>query len=516
MLDAIVAGLGPSLTDLDLSDCGVTDLSCLDRLFERPLGRPVKLHFHAYLGAAINIEGPAAPPLVLHLGLLFPSLDALESALPRLAARRYFSEMAARGELSFECRPRALVMDEFLLEAVAEQAVLFPDFVPVVRVPSRLIGQAAALVRAGRSFRLCVVAEDVDDEGVRVALEGLGRSLREAVGLVEVELLGAHDAAHLLGRLALSLLSSGPPLTQRFRLDLSDGRDTYLCWSSSKRVLKLFNLPVECLDRIPVGGAETVLVAFHWPKRQVEFGDDFLLSLLTVPGHVFIICPEKLSMLSVFSRWAGMIRAGAASLRPTVDVGGNLSVSLTLEKGSAAVRVRSGDLTAPLCLSDLVGILCYDFGVRALTLDVPAVAERDQLAAFARSISALPLESLAIEGSGRPDWVFDVIRPGVAGPLRHLIFDSFPFTEADEAYAHLVELLARNESLITIGCNRSLLKVSPTNYRLRTGTVHAARNMMLRSILASLLFALDLPDIIPSEIGRAIRRAQARVGQGQG
>lgn len=76
----------------------------------------------------------------------------------------------------------------------------------------------------------------------------------------------------------------------------------------------------------------------------------------------------------------------------------------------------------------------------------------------------------------------------------------------------LAARLGPNESVVelTLADGNVLDSVNPVNFRLLSGTTLAERNIAMRSTLASLLLSLETTDI-PSQIGFAIRRAQARL-----
>jgi hypothetical protein len=180
------------------------------------------------------------------------------------------------------------------------------------------------------------------------------------------------------------------------------------------------------------------------------------------------------------------------------------SVALTLMELSCSVDVA---LPAGLRgLPDLFSTLCNSYGVTNLDIEVhPQYLE--SLADLARLISSMPLTSLTVSGFP-PDWAVDVVRPG-PGPLQHLTFKS---TVSSDARQKLGALLGPNESLITVQLRPQLHYVDPANFRLLVGSRYSQDNRILREKLASLLSALPLTadDIIPSEVGLAIRRQQAR------
>jgi hypothetical protein len=166
-------------------------------------------------------------------------------------------------------------------------------------------------------------------------------------------------------------------------------------------------------------------------------------------------------------------------------------------------------------LASLITTLCHDFGVDDLTLHVNDRNAPATLVSLAESIASLPLRALAVQNTNRlhangSDWVINVVRPG-PGPLQRL---SLPRgLSSFEAHMQLAVRLGPNESLVKLSLESGdvLKNVSPINFRLLSGTTLAKRNRAMRRTLASLLSGLALGTAsIPSEVGFAIRRAQAR------
>jgi hypothetical protein len=161
-------------------------------------------------------------------------------------------------------------------------------------------------------------------------------------------------------------------------------------------------------------------------------------------------------------------------------------------------------------LPNVCAILCHAYGV----VDLTGHLQRDRqssvdLSPLAAALSNLAIRSLAVDDRIDPGWAVDVVRPG-PGPLRTLKFCHGNVSVTSRL--HLQRLLGPNESLVTVLGAGVHLVVDPRNFRLLRGSILTDRNKRMRRALASLLSALPglNTEDIPSEIGLAIRRVQAR------
>ncbi len=267
------------------------------------------------------------------------------------------------------------------------------------------------------------------------------------------------------------------------------------------------NMVVGALSRSSVS-LDSLSVVLDESSADLEVGGD-LLGLMLRATFVKI---ENCSAIPVLSGLAELTaRAGAAA---PPEGRGLILIEKSFPGSRGVPRVDVWGTRADICVldrslsafPDLCGLLCLTFGVDDFTVNTEGLTDRSPLAA---TLSSLPIRSLTV--GGRDSWAAGVIHPG-PGPLRTLIFTSRP-GDMDG----LARLLGPNESIVTLNPGQTAipLAVDPINFRLLSGSTLSARNRKMRRALSSLLSALPAlnTEDIPSEIGFAIRRVQARTSK---
>jgi hypothetical protein len=258
---------------------------------------------------------------------------------------------------------------------------------------------------------------------------------------------------------------------------------------------------------------DSVRVTLNAPSDLEGSGD-----LLRMMLHAKEVNIWNCTVLPVLAVWDEMVRsetvksgAGWVVVQPLweqIELAGRDGTHVW-QKGASATVSASKETLPQLCV-----ILCHTFGVRGLSVDlrqveVPVLTDLD-LSPVVDTLSSLPVTSLAVIGY-EPGWAVGVIRSG-PGPLRSLIFSKCP---SPGDIVRISELLRTNESLVSVGVHTGRLDLPnppQVNFRLLSGSSSlSARNRRLRSSLASALSPFsNSSEIVPPELGFAIRRAQAR------
>jgi hypothetical protein len=278
-------------------------------------------------------------------------------------------------------------------------------------------------------------------------------------------------------------------------------------WERDARSLYATLLPPSTMDKV-AGLLSRSSVALNSMclasvnPDDLEVGSQLLRVMCCVPS-IKVECCDILAVLSGLKETA---RSAVDSrlVDATLELSGPSHNSVVRRGAHAKVCVR--DVSSLAAFPDVCAILCDSFGVYDLWIECKAGRDLAPHAAF---LSTLPITTLTVEGF-RPDWAVEVVRPGL-GPLRTLRFaQAIASAEAINLFSRL---LGPNESLVTVLVAGADLDVDPRNFRLVRGSKLSDRNRKMRRALASLLSAL--PDLntqdIPSEIGFAIRRTQARI-----
>jgi hypothetical protein len=371
--EMVVAGRCPSsLTMIDMTGVLIQDFSPLDKLLEKPGPRPVRLEIENW---PVTIGGSSRRTLpALTLDLRYNdsygySYNRSLPTIPPLLSRAYYTSVAAEGRFTFEGRPGEPLMDESLLDLIVQQGIKFPDFVPLVRIPFSLLTWVPRLVRPGRSLNLEINKiksrnEVTSSELDAKLIEALGSALSLTAGDVKVTFFGYAD--ELFGPLLKPIFSAGSfDLLHFSSLELKISSKMSLEWSRQSGSLTVYGMPAE------VGGdLGSSLMESSADIRNIEITTsvgvspdrDLLHAMLAATESVSLSVSSDVDPVSVFSTWAGMIRAGAVRRWRTASVDGAYSVRL----GDNQVSIHGYCKLPPL--GDFVSMLCSVFGVDTISI----------------------------------------------------------------------------------------------------------------------------------------------------
>ncbi len=398
VVDSITAPssrLPGTLTALNLSSNAITDLRCLDWLVESPPARPVRLDVPGEW--TVSIEAAAVGhPAELELAVDLrgnPVKLAGWAFAPPLVAAKFCRDSAARGQLTCEGWSAGILMNEAVLDLVAEQGQRFPEVNPLIRIGAGVAGRLTGLVRPGRPFW----AEVRESQGSLLPKEGdsgrgisvmfqLGAALlRQAAGSIVVKVEppskdtseeGLFGAASALSRQLFPGIDGSIDLLAMSRVSLTVGNVAVFEWKnapSGDRSLAMTTagFPWECAEAVMAvllrGSVTLTSLAVDDRDRGSQHlpSEDMCRALLVLPANLSIVS-YWLHVLEMFAAWEERVVSGAEPRWNVLKCNG-ADADVQLEGGSCTIELRSAN--GDPVIGVITG-LCTSFKVTKLFLNL--------------------------------------------------------------------------------------------------------------------------------------------------